>query len=84
LKALAFNTLSAAATLPGALLAYAWLEGLEPALPYVLAISAASFIYIATADLFPGMHHAGSRPRSMHQTGLLLAGIGTVALFRMA
>jgi zinc and cadmium transporter len=80
-KALALNTLSAAATLPGALVAYFWLAEMRATLPYILAISASSFIYIATADLLPGLHRNGTPAASLRQLGLLLAGIGTIAAF---
>jgi zinc and cadmium transporter len=45
----------------------------------VLALSAASFIYIAVADLIPGLHRHS--PRSgLHQLLLMLSGIATVVL----
>jgi zinc and cadmium transporter len=83
-RALLFNTLSASATLPGAILAWAWLDEAQAAMPYVLAISAASFIYIATADLIPGLHRRGSPGGGVQQVLLLLAGIGTIALLQAA
>ena len=79
-RAFVLNTLSASATLPGALAAYFWLERMSGAIPYILALSAASFIYIATADLIPALHRR-LRPRdSALQLALLLAGIATIAL----
>jgi zinc and cadmium transporter len=80
-KALALNTLSAATTLPGAVLAYFWLGETHVAVPYILAISAASFIYIAAADLIPGLHRQVTAAASLRQLALLLAGIGTIAIF---
>ncbi len=81
-KALVFNGLSSIATLPGALIAYFWLAETREAVPYILAISAASFIYIATADLIPALHHQEVTPvASLRQLVLLLAGIGTIAFF---
>jgi zinc and cadmium transporter len=41
--------------------------------------SAASFIYIATADLIPGLHRQTSFIASLRQFLLLLAGIATIA-----
>jgi len=81
-KALMLNGLSAAATLPGAVAAYFWLGEMREAVPYVLALSAASFIYIATADLIPGLHRQVTPVASLRQFVLLLAGIGTIAFFR--
>jgi len=80
-KALLFNGLSAAATLPGALMAYFKLSEMGEAVPYILAISAASFIYIAVADLIPGLHRDLTASASLLQLVLLLGGIGTVTLF---
>ena len=80
-KAIVLNTLSAATTLPGAVLAYFWLGETRAAVPYILAISAASFIYIATADLIPGLHRQVTAAASLRQFVLLLAGIGTIAIF---
>jgi len=79
-RALILNTLSAAATLPGAVLAYFWLAETQSMMPYVLAISASSFIYIATADLIPTLHRRTSLADSLQQTVLLILGIGTIAL----
>ncbi len=78
-KALALNALSSTATLPGALAGYFWLADVQGLVPYVLALSASSFIYIAVADLLPGLHR---RPTGgWRQLALLLAGIGTIAVF---
>lgn len=80
-KALILNSLSAAATLPGAVLSYFWLGEMHDAVPYILALSAASFIYIAAADLIPGLHRQVAPAASLRQLVLLLAGIGTIAIF---
>ncbi|MHB9112346.1 MAG: ZIP family metal transporter [Thermoleophilia bacterium] len=80
-KALVLNGLSAAATLPGAIAAYFWLGETHAAVPYILALAAASFIYIATADLIPGLHRQVKPAASLLQIALLLAGIGTIAIF---
>ena len=79
-KALVLNGLSAAATLPGAVAAYFWLGETRAAVPYILALSAASFIYIAAADLIPGLHRQVTPAASFQQLALLLAGIGTIAI----
>lgn len=81
-KALVLNGLSASATLPGALAAYFWLGETREAVPYILALSAASFIYIATADLIPGLHRQATPAASLRQLGLLLLGIATIAAIR--
>lgn len=86
-RALIFNELSAAATLPGALVAYFALGESRGMVPYVLALSAASFLYIAEADLIPELHQHHRHPSfaaSLRQVSLLLAGIGTISLLRLA
>ncbi len=77
-KALVLNTLSASTTLPGALLGYFWLDQLREFIPMILGLSAASFIYIAIADLIPELHRQVSPAVSFRQFVLLLAGIGTI------
>lgn len=81
MQAFVLNSLSAAATLPGAVVAYLWLGETRAAVPYILALSAASFIYIAAADLIPGLHRQATAAASLRQFVLLLAGIGTIAIF---
>ncbi|MGY6276414.1 ZIP family metal transporter [Methylomonas sp. MgM2] len=82
-KALLWNGLSSAATLPGALLSYLWLGETSAAVPYIVAISAASFIYIAAADLIPSLHRQTGPDTSLRQLTLLLAGIITIAFFHI-
>lgn len=81
MKAMILNGLSSATTLPGALAAFFWLGETRKAVPYILAISAASFIYIATADLIPSLHRQMTLKASLRQLVLLLAGIGTIVFF---
>jgi zinc and cadmium transporter len=80
-KAMVLNGLSSVATLPGAVAAYFWLGETRAAAPFILALSAASFIYIAMADLIPELHRQVTPAASLRQLGLLLAGIGTIAFF---
>ena len=82
-KALLLNAVSASMTLPGGILAWFWLAGAQQAVPYVLALSAASFIYIATADLIPSLNKQQKAAESARQFILLVAGIATIALFHV-
>lgn len=79
-RALALNALSSMATLPGALLSWFWIEETRGALPFVLGLSAASFIYIAVADLIPGLHRQSALSAGLRQFTLMLAGIATIAV----
>jgi len=81
MKAVILNGLSAATTLPGAVVAYFWLSNTYEMEPYILALSAASFIYIAMADLIPGLHRQVTFTSSLRQLVFLLVGIGTIAFF---
>lgn len=81
-RAFAYNLLSSLATLPGAIIGWFWLAEVRQAIPYVLAISAASFIYIAVADLVPSLHRRTGAMALVSQTLLILAGIATIAFFR--
>lgn len=82
-RALTFNVLSSLATLLGALLAYGALEMIHGAIPYVLALSAASFLYIAVADLIPHLLRRLELTSSLAQLLLLGAEIGTIILLHL-
>lgn len=79
-KALAFNLLSSVATLLGGLLAYATLSAAEGLVPFFLAVAAASMIYVAVADLIPGLHKRRSIQATLQQVVLIGLGIGTIVL----
>lgn len=83
-RAFAYNLLSSLATLPGVVAGWFWLDQMREAIPFVLAISAASFIYIAVADLVPGLHRQMGIESMLRQFLLLMAGIATIAFFRFA
>lgn len=77
-RAFAYNVAVSLATVAGALCAYLGLSGLDSALPYVLAVAASSFIYVAVADLIPGLHARTAIRDSLHQVTLMVLGIGLV------
>lgn len=80
-RALLLNALSGSSALLGGLIAFFSLQKIHAAVPYVMAISAASFIYIALADLIPGHRRNVSPASTILQLVLMLLGIGTIALF---
>ncbi|HQS89350.1 ZIP family metal transporter, partial [Polaromonas sp.] len=82
-RAFVYNLLSSLTTLPGVIIGWFWLAETRAAIPFVLAISAASFIYIAVADLVPSLHRHTALKSSLIQVGLILAGIATIAFFRI-
>ncbi len=71
-KAFLANAASSLSSVLGGLLGYFALDGAEQFLPYVLTIAAASFIYIALADLLPMLH----RQRSSFALQSALIGLG--------
>lgn len=81
-QALRWNLVSGAATVPGALAGYIGLQQVSIVMPYVLALSAASFLYIGLADLIPGLQgRIGAEP-GVTQFLVMLMGIGTIILLR--
>jgi len=81
-RALAFNMLSSLATLLGALLAYFALSELTEWIPYLLSIAAASMIYVAVADLIPGLHKRTELKATVQQISLICLGIGSIVVAR--
>jgi zinc and cadmium transporter len=79
-KALFYNVLSSLTTIIGALLAYWSLGGMEEILPYVLAVAASSFIYIAVADLIPGLHKRTEVVATVQQIVLIASGVTVIYL----
>lgn len=74
-KALLFNILTSLTTVAGAILAYFSLAIVQSYIPYILAIAASSFIYIAVADLIPGLHKRTQLIATMQQLILIIAGV---------
>lgn len=81
-RAFATNTATGLATLAGALVAYFALADTQQALPVVLAIAAASLLYVAVADLIPSLHRRPEPIETVKQLALIGAGIGVIALVR--
>lgn len=79
-RALILNTASSLSTVPAAIMAYYALEATEGLVPYIMSVSAASFLYIALADLSPELHTSTRLPQAIRQFVLLLAGIITIML----
>ena len=50
------------------------------ALPYVLAFSSASLLYIAMSDLIPDLHRGQIDANAVRQVLLIVAGIATIVL----
>ena len=76
--ALAFNAVSSLAMLAGGVLAYFALHSMQQSIPTLLALAAASMLYVAVADLIPGLHRRPEIQASLQQVALICAGVGTI------
>ncbi len=79
-KAFTWNLVSALGAVLGGLVGYFALSAVTPALPYVLAVSAASLLYVAVADLIPGLHRRVGPQDSLTQVALIGLGVGLVVV----
>jgi zinc and cadmium transporter len=79
-RALAVNLLSSVATLVGGVGGYFALQMLEGWHSTLLGIVAASMIYVAVADLIPGLHRRPELRDTAVQALMIALGIGTIAL----
>jgi zinc and cadmium transporter len=83
-RALWFNMLSSLAALLGAVMTYFLLPIIQSLVPYLLSVSAASFIYIALADLVPGRRSTGGLRSLAWELPLIALGIGTIVALRFS
>jgi zinc and cadmium transporter len=83
-KAFAFNIAAGLATLAGALAAYIALADMQQLLPTVLAIAAASLLYVAVADLIPSLHRRAEPIETAKQALLIGLGLAVLAFARAA
>jgi zinc and cadmium transporter len=72
------NLLSSAAMVAGGLIGYFALSSMERWIPTMLAIAAASMLYVAVADLIPGLHKRTELRATAQQVGLIAAGIAAI------
>lgn len=79
-KALFFNMFSSLATLIGGLLAYSALQTMQAWVPYILSLAVASMLYVAVADLIPGLHKRTAIKDTLQQIALILLGIASICL----
>lgn len=77
-RALLLNGLCSLSAVAGGVLGYLLLEQSREIIPYALVLAAASFIYIAIADLVPDLHRTHKIRAAPAQFALILLGIGVV------
>jgi len=78
-RAFVFNLGTSFATIIGGLLGYLALASVSSWVPTILAFAAASMIYVAVADLIPGLHRRGGAAATIQQVLLIAGGIGLIA-----
>jgi zinc and cadmium transporter len=82
LRALAMNVLSSLATVVGGVVGYFSLQLIADLESILLGVVAASMIYVAVADLIPGLHRRPELRDTALQALLIALGIGAIALVR--
>jgi zinc and cadmium transporter len=79
-QALIFNLVSSLATVVGALIAYFSLQSVQSWIPSILGLAAASMLYVAVADLIPGLHKRTGFKETVQQVSLILLGVSSIWL----
>ena len=82
-KALALNMISSLASIAGGVAGYFALQAVDGEVPILLGIVAASMIYVAVADLIPGLHKRTELHATVSQVLLIALGVGSIALARL-
>jgi zinc and cadmium transporter len=77
-RALLFNAASSLTSIIGGVLGYFALRHALEVLPYAISVAAASLLYVAVADLIPGLHRRVDPQGSVMQ--VLLIGCGVAAI----
>ncbi len=79
-RAFALNLITSLTSVIGGVIAYFALGQVLELLPYALAVAAASFLYVAVADLIPGLHRRVEPLQSLQQVVLIAVGIAVIVL----
>ena len=79
-KAFVYNVISSSTTIPAAIVSYFVLDSIAFVVPFLLAIAASSFIYIALSDLTPDLHQHTDMKYIVRQLAVIIIGIILMAL----
>jgi zinc and cadmium transporter len=79
-QALLWNLAASLTAVAGGVVGYFALGAALTALPFALAVAAASMLYIAVADLIPGLHRRVDARSSVAQVVLIGLGIAVIAV----
>ncbi|HEX5648596.1 MAG TPA: ZIP family metal transporter [Steroidobacteraceae bacterium] len=77
-RAMTLNLVSSLTSVVGGVIAYFALSTALELLPYALAFAAASFIYVAVADLIPGLHRRVDMRAGVEQVVFIALGVALV------
>ena len=77
-RAFVWNLGTSLTSVLGGLIGWFALREAMALLPYALAVAAASLIYVAVADLIPGLHRRTDLRASLAQVALIAVGVGVV------
>ena len=77
-RALMMNLVAGLAMIVGAMLGYFALQEMQEWITTMLAIAAASMIYVAVADLIPGLHKRPEIKATLHQVALIALGVAAI------
>ncbi|HTJ96997.1 MAG TPA: ZIP family metal transporter [Rhodocyclaceae bacterium] len=77
-RAFMLNLFSSFATLAGGLFAYFGLSAVQGVIPVLLGLAASSMIYVAVADLIPGLHKRTELRATVQQISLIVLGIASI------
>jgi zinc and cadmium transporter len=77
-RALLWNAVSGLSAVAGGVIAYFALSAVSGWLPEILAFAAASMIYVAVADLIPGLHRKTGLMDSLAQFTFIALGVASI------
>lgn len=78
LRAFTLNALTSVTSVIGGIAAYYFLGQVQQLLPYALAVAASSFLYIAVADLIPGLHRKVDPGSGVKQFACIVLGVAVI------
>jgi len=78
LRALTLNLLTSLTSVVGGVAAYFALGPVHQVLPYAISLAAASFLYIAVADLIPGLHRRVDAGSGVRQFVFIVLGVSVI------
>jgi zinc and cadmium transporter len=80
LRALWFNAASSLTSIIGGLVGFYALSHALEVLPYAISVAAASLLYVAVADLIPGLHRRVDPQSAVAQVVLIGGGVAVIGL----